>query len=66
MSLDYRYQGISQPVAEGSLNPHHEMGWEEVYKGWQSKENQYYWKKLPVRLAAPDGSHPNLKTGSTY
>ena len=44
LSVDYRYQGASQPVTEGSLLPHfNRMGWDEIYTDWKSSAYQYYW-----------------------
>lgn len=44
LSVDYRYQGCSKPVTEGSLLPHfNRMGWDEIYADWQSTKYQYYW-----------------------
>lgn len=49
LSVDYRYQGSSQPVTEGSLLPHfNRMRWEEIYKGWKSQEYQYYWNDFEL------------------
>ncbi len=49
LSVDYRYQGSSQPVTEGSLLPHfNRMQWDEIYKGWSSKQYQYYWNKFEL------------------
>ena len=44
LSVDYRYQGHSKPVTDGSLLPHfNRMAWDEIYKDWTSSEYQYYW-----------------------
>ena len=49
LSVDYRYQGCSQPVTEGSLLPHfNRMPWDEIYKGWKSKKYQYYWNDFEL------------------
>ena len=49
ISLDNRYQRAEDPIAEHMLNPHlssmSPLSWDEVYKGWDSNEFQYYWKK---------------------
>ena len=51
LSVDYRYQGSSQPVTEGSLLPHfNRMPWEQIYKEWKSKDYQYYWKSFDLNL----------------
>lgn len=52
LSVDYRYQPVSEPVTEGSLLPHHAtQTWEEVYQGWSSEPLQYYWKRYPLKIA---------------
>lgn len=49
LSVDYRYQGASQPVTEGSLLPHfNRMGWDEIYTGWKSAQYQYYWNAFDL------------------
>jgi len=51
LSVDFRYQGISQPVTEGSLLPHgNALTWDEVYADWSSKDWQYYWTRTPLNL----------------
>jgi len=52
LSVDYRYQGASQPVTEGSLLPHfHRLTWDEIYREWERGDLQYYWKKYELRTA---------------
>jgi len=49
LSVDYRYQGISQPIDGGSLEPHmRRFDWPFVYEGWKSTAYQYYWKNLDL------------------
>jgi hypothetical protein len=31
--------------------PHCGISWDEVYKGWQNPDVQYYWKKYDMRLS---------------
>jgi hypothetical protein len=68
LSVDVRYQPLSEPIEEASLKPHgavegryhdHEsiaeedsakrfgeiLGWEDIYKNWQTDELKYYWRK---------------------
>lgn len=60
ISLDNRYQGMDQPIAEHMLTPHlrahHELTWEEVYRDWQSRDLQYYWKALDLTVIPKDES----------
>ncbi len=52
LSVDYRYQAVSKPVTEGSLQPHFgRFSWDWVYEEWQSKEFQYYWTDFDLELA---------------
>ena len=51
ISVDYRYQGLSQPIHPKCLRPHlRQFDWDYVYAGWQSKAFQYYWKDLPLEI----------------
>ena len=58
ISLDNRYQGLDQPIAEHMLLPHlrahHELTWEEVYRDWGSQELQYYWRDLDLKVLPRD------------
>jgi len=55
LSLDVRYQPLADPVEQGSLGLHFkDMTWEEVYRDWKSDDDlKYYWKKMPLKMAAP-------------
>ncbi len=49
LSVDYRYQGVSQPVTQGSLLPHfNRMEWADIYTDWKSEQYQYYWNALDL------------------
>ncbi len=49
LSVDYRYQGCSQPVTEASLLPHfNRMRWDEIYESWESTKYQYYWNAFDL------------------
>lgn len=55
LSVDYRYQGVSQPLTEKQLLPHFDrFPWGVVYEGWNSKNYQYYWKDLPLKIVPDD------------
>ena len=50
LSVDFRYQGVSQPVVASSFQPHHgQLSWEDIYANWQSPQFQYYWRDLPLQ-----------------
>jgi hypothetical protein len=52
LSVDYRYQGVSQPVVESSLLPHfNRLPWDEIYQGWQDPALQYYWRDYDLQIA---------------
>lgn len=55
MSLDCRYQALSQPFSAPLLTPL--PGVEEAYATWESTELQYYWKKLDLKVVAYDPSY---------
>jgi len=51
ISVDFRYQGQTQPIHPGSLAPHHgRQTWDEIYEGWKSDRYQYYWKDLNLNF----------------
>ncbi len=55
LSVDFRYQPLSHPVAPSSLQPHYaRQTWDEIYAGWTSSRYQYYWRDLPIRTAGED------------
>ena len=57
-SFDARYQPASQPVAETNMCPYSGCGtWEEVYAGWSSDDQKYYWEALSPNVVAFDRSH---------
>jgi len=54
LSLDVRYQPVDEPIELGSLNPHTELSWEEIYAGWQRDDLKYYWKKHELELTSKE------------
>lgn len=52
MSIDTRFCDYGAPVFSTNLEPHHgwrinQLNWEFIYKNWQSRQYQYYWKDYP-------------------
>lgn len=45
LSIDARYQRLSEPIGPGNLTPHAGESWEQIYADWASDEFKYYWKK---------------------
>ena len=52
ISLDYRYQPMSHPVREDSLEPHmHFTDWEDIYANWDADDPlKYYWRAWDLRI----------------
>ena len=58
MSIDARYQKVSDPIDAGSLLPHiRPVPWEEIYADWPSEEYQYYWRRLDLEFSEYDNSY---------
>ena len=54
-SFDARYQPASQPIADNNMIPYSGCGtWEEVYSGWSSDDDQYYWRTLSPNVVPLD------------
>ena len=57
-SVDYRYQGVSEPITEGSLLPHHgRLTWDQVYEDWEHPDNRYYWHGHKLTISEHDPSY---------
>jgi len=56
LSIDARYQAISEPVEEKSLKPHCKLTWEEVYADWPQNSIQYYWRDASPTLSPWDAT----------
>ena len=64
LSVDYRYQGLSQPLTEKQLIPHFNLfPWDVVYEGWKSRKHQYYWRTLPLTIAPFNDNLYRFKDG---
>jgi hypothetical protein len=51
MSMDVRYQLVSEPFNADNANPDGQpLSWEDVYSNWKSDALKYYWKRLPLTL----------------
>ena len=58
MSIDARYQKISDPIAPGSLLPHAQPAeWEDIYADWPTSDLQFYWKKWDMEVKEYDNSY---------
>ncbi|TXS95131.1 phytanoyl-CoA dioxygenase family protein [Parahaliea aestuarii] len=52
ISVDTRFCDFGAPVFSTNLEPHHGwripgLDWDSIYRGWQSREYQYYWQGYP-------------------
>jgi len=57
ISCDFRYQPMNEPIEEKSLQPHCLLQeWDEIYKGWENTDLQYYWEKNQLEKAPWDDS----------
>ncbi len=55
LSLDNRYQRASEPICERCLVPYAGCGsWDEIYAGWPSDAQPYYWRTFKPRIADYD------------
>ena len=51
LSVDFRYQLEGEALTSGCLEPHYgRLSWDEIYKGWESRELQYYWRDLDYEV----------------
>ena len=51
LSVDFRYQPASHPVAPDSLLPHFgRLTWDQIYDGWTGGAGRYYWRELPLQV----------------
>ena len=57
LSLDVRYQPISEPVENKSLLPHCDLSWEEIYAGWSASDLRYYWQRQPLAFTPWDDAY---------
>jgi hypothetical protein len=62
ISVDARYQRVSDPVNPDSLEMHGKsITWQEVYADWPTNDLQYYWKKLDLTFKDFDASYFNKR-----
>jgi ectoine hydroxylase-related dioxygenase (phytanoyl-CoA dioxygenase family) len=59
LSVDFRYQLEGEALTPICLQPHFQrLSWEEIYRDWESKEFQYYWRdKQYVEVPWDDNLH---------
>ena len=58
MSIDARYQKVSDSIAPGSILPHSQPNtWENIYRGWKNESLKYYWENYELEIAEYDNSY---------
>ena len=58
ISIDARYQRISDPIAPGSILPHSQPNtWENIYRGWKNESLKFYWEKYELEIKEYDNSY---------
>ena len=58
LSIDARYQRVSDPIAPSSLLPHSQPNtWEAIYAEWPDDRLQYYWRQYELDVADYDDSY---------
>lgn len=53
LSVDIRYQRLSDPVHPGCFALTDGRSWAETYAGWKSVRLQYFWRRLDLNLQPP-------------
>jgi hypothetical protein len=67
VSVDFRYQARSLPIAEGNLAPHTgTISWSEVYRDWSSTDLQYYWTQLDLNVVPADRSFVETRDNEAF
>ena len=58
LSIDARYQRLTDPIAPGSLLPHSQPNtWENIYAAWPDNNLQYYWRQHDLQITNYDDSY---------
>ncbi|MBI5092386.1 MAG: phytanoyl-CoA dioxygenase family protein [Candidatus Hydrogenedentes bacterium] len=56
LSVDYRYQPLSEPIHPDSMEPHMAgfgLSWEKIYSRWPAPDSlQYYWKQWALNYVS--------------
>lgn len=56
VSMDIRFQAVSEPIEARSLSNHADVGWDTIYRGWTDDRLQYYWRADAPQLSPWDDS----------
>ncbi len=59
MSMDGRYQRLSDPISPGSLHPHIRelIDWEGIYEDWPDDRFKFYWQQYDLTIVDYDTSY---------
>jgi hypothetical protein len=67
LSMDARYQRVSDPIAPDSLEPHGKLiTREEIYTDWPNDELKYYWRDRPLTIHPYDQSYHDKRDEMTF
>jgi ectoine hydroxylase-related dioxygenase (phytanoyl-CoA dioxygenase family) len=55
LSVDYRFQPVSEPICAVNLVPHRGMRtWDDLYRGWTRTDLQHYWRRHDLKVVPFD------------
>ncbi len=54
LSLDVRYQPLSEDIEYRSLESHCDLSWEQIYADWEEEDLKYYWRKYGLKTSPWD------------
>ena len=58
LSIDARYQRVSDPISASSLDPHGNITWEAIYPTWRADHPlKYYWRPWNMTINAYDSQY---------
>ncbi len=68
MSIDARYQKVSDPIAPGSLQPHSQPHtWDEIYAHWPDQSHlKHYWEKSGMQVVEYDNSYNEKRDAMAF
>ena len=58
LSIDLRYQPLSEPITEEWLHPHRrKLTWDEIYADQSDNTWNYYWRTFDLNVVPYDGKY---------
>ena len=66
-SFDARYQRLSHPISDHQLLTYAGNGsWEDVYKTWETSDQQYYWRSQNIKVVPQDLSYWEIRDQEAF